>query len=425
MLGSITATSALTVYIPPAIYAAGSSIEGEVAIDFRQLREENIEEVQVRLRGSSHTAIHRGETTLNETVRLVHETTSLWTRGSAYPAPGSDTLRVPFAFALPESLPPSFHCSGFMRGKSAHVRYSLAAVGVRKGALNLNKRHRVPLAVLLRDEAGAALKAAHATHGWKRFAKEDSIRRGLWGEYSKVHVELSLPDIPVLPLFSDIPYAITVTTTTPPQPRRSPEADPAGSKPLFPPVPQSADELEFALHRTVRLRAKYMRASESGDVALFIGKKRVLGSAPVETELPEKEWTTLREAERALVDDGGEKKSEKGKGSPDVIEAEKGEGEGKGSWVQRATFRSVFRLNCPPAFAVHNIECSYDLVVRVPFPGIGNSLKLEVPVNVTSGIDKPFAKELATDSDSAPPPLDLPPAYWDTNSRDWDVDEKD
>ncbi len=55
MLGGITATSALTICIPPAIYAAGSSIEGEVAIDFRQLREENIEEVQVRLRGSSHT----------------------------------------------------------------------------------------------------------------------------------------------------------------------------------------------------------------------------------------------------------------------------------------------------------------------------------------------------------------------------------
>ena len=55
MLGGITSTSALTVYIPPAIYAAGNSIEGEVAIDFRQLREENIEEVQVRLRGASHT----------------------------------------------------------------------------------------------------------------------------------------------------------------------------------------------------------------------------------------------------------------------------------------------------------------------------------------------------------------------------------
>ena len=29
-----------------------------------------------------------------------------------------------------------------------------------------------------------------------------------------------------------------------------------------------------------------------------------------------------------------------------------------GVWVQRATFRSAFRLNCPPSFAVHDIECA-------------------------------------------------------------------
>ena len=44
----------------------------------------------------------------------------------------------------------------------------------------------------------------------------------------------------------------------------------------------------------------------------------------------------------------------------------------------------------------------------MPFPGIGNDLKLEVPVKVTSGIDKPLAKD-DPGSDSAPPPLDLPP----------------
>ena len=49
------ATSALTVYIPPAIYAAGSTIAGEVELDFRQLRDDNIDEVHVRLRGASKT----------------------------------------------------------------------------------------------------------------------------------------------------------------------------------------------------------------------------------------------------------------------------------------------------------------------------------------------------------------------------------
>ena len=129
----------------------------------------------------------------------MREDTSLWTPGSAYPPPGSDTLRVPFTFKLPESLPPSFHYGGFTRGQSGNIRYSLTAVGVRKGALNLNKRHRIPLAVLPRDETGAALKAEHATHGWKSFTKEDSIRRGLWGDYSKVHVEVSVLTVTLFP----------------------------------------------------------------------------------------------------------------------------------------------------------------------------------------------------------------------------------
>ena len=56
----------------------------------------------------------------------------------------------------------------------------------------------------------------------------------------------------------------------------------------------------------------------------------------------------------------------------------------------------------------------YQLVVKVPFPGIGNDLKLEVPVHVTSGIDKPVPREPSpADSDGAdrpPPALDLPPS---------------
>ena len=44
-------TSAITLYIPPvAVYTVGSTISGEVEIDFRQLQEEQIEEVTVRLR---------------------------------------------------------------------------------------------------------------------------------------------------------------------------------------------------------------------------------------------------------------------------------------------------------------------------------------------------------------------------------------
>ena len=88
----------------------------------------------------------------------------------------------------------------------------------------------------------------------------------------------------------------------------------------------------------------------------------------------------------------------------------------------------------------------YQLVVKVPFPGIGNDLKLEVPVHVTSGIDKPVPREQPpADGNSADPPLpalDLPPsvlspllfsasaddltgrAYWDANDNEWGDDDK-
>ena len=46
--------------------------------------------------------------------------------------------------------------------------------------------------------------------------------------------------------------------------------------------------------------------------------------------------------------------------------------------------------------------------MKVPFPGIGNSLKLEVPVIITSGITKPLAQDPAS-AKNEPPLLDLPP----------------
>lgn len=57
MLSRLRSSSALTVYIPPAVYSAGSTIAGEVEVDFRQLQEEKIEEVHVRIRGSAKTFV--------------------------------------------------------------------------------------------------------------------------------------------------------------------------------------------------------------------------------------------------------------------------------------------------------------------------------------------------------------------------------
>ena len=49
------APTALAVYYPPAVYTPGSVMEGEVELNFRQIQEDNIDEVHVKLRGISYT----------------------------------------------------------------------------------------------------------------------------------------------------------------------------------------------------------------------------------------------------------------------------------------------------------------------------------------------------------------------------------
>ena len=69
--------------------------------------------------------LKRGEGQVSSTHPILSAQQSLWSKGSAYPPAGSDTLRYPFQFQLPESLLPSFHYRGL--GKRASVLYSVTA----------------------------------------------------------------------------------------------------------------------------------------------------------------------------------------------------------------------------------------------------------------------------------------------------------
>ncbi|PIL37725.1 hypothetical protein GSI_01419 [Ganoderma sinense ZZ0214-1] len=165
----------------------------------------------------------------------------------------------------------------------------------------------------------------------------DKIRKGLWGEYSKVHIKLALPNIQSLPLFSDIPYIINVTTTTAPL-SHGKAHEHAGEKEIFPPVPRDPHEIEFELHRLVKFSAKITPGRASEDIATFFGgKSEKRPQIQVAVDLP---------APRSVSSDGGS-----------------GEKVGTGSWVQRGTYRSAFRLNRPPTFTVDNIDDLYTLTV--------------------------------------------------------------
>ncbi|KAI0364608.1 hypothetical protein BV20DRAFT_974262 [Pilatotrama ljubarskyi] len=389
---------AISLHLPRTFFFAGCAVEGEVELDVRQLYEDDIHEVHVKLRGVAKTEITRDKDTYREAVHLVRDDASLWARGTAYPPPGSDTLRIPFRLQLPPQLPPSFHYSGV--SKLASVMYSVTAVGVRPGAFSLNRRVRQPLAIIPKEDGHgvrareqlATLAATRVEPSWRTQRQEEKMRRGLWGDYSTVEVRCSIPMIHPLPPFVPIPFVIQIKTTTTPLTRAKADAHPP-DKPIFPPAPCAYEMLDFKLRRLVFLRARSYTEKPSGDVyALTPGR-----GVTVEADIAEKEWLSL------------ESSSEKEK-SPGP----------KGVWIQHATFRGTFVLDCPPTFALDTIKCEYYLSLKVPFPGIGNDVKLTMPIMVTSGINKLGSSTLA----NAPGFLELPPAYWDASDRQWD-DHKD
>ncbi|TFK83755.1 hypothetical protein K466DRAFT_497860 [Polyporus arcularius HHB13444] len=386
-------TQSLNLSVPPRIYCAGGDVEGEVLLDFRQLQQENIQQVHVKFRGSVHTYVFPLSNYEDETI-LVRSSLDLWMPGAAYPPPGTDILRLPFRFRIPENVPPSFHYRSW--DKSACVLYELVVVGVRPGTFQFNRRLRIPRAVVPKDAFGARLRQNIGAVGWRKGERTERMRKGLWGEYSTAHVELLYPDIPALPLFTDIPFIINVTTTTAPLTRAQADALPE-NKPIFPPPPAIHSEINFRLMRITRIRATRFGAENAEDVAYFLGANTIPSKLAVETDLPPKEWVVVQSS---------------------------GGGEEKGVWVQRARFQTSVTLSVPPTFLCPTIECLYALDLKVPFPGLGNDVRIDIPVTIVSGIDAPSSR-----ISPSMPQVDAPPepqAYWDANGRDWrNLDEKD
>lgn len=197
--------------------------------------------------------------------------------------------------------------------------------------------------VLPAESIGARIREENVTHEMKVVGiKEEHIRKGLWGDYSKVQIELELPNIPVLPLFSDIPYAITITTTSAPLSKAKADAHPA-DKPVFPPLPETPHGIVFGVYWILKVHGKYHRGTMSNNGTRFLGgKEGSRNTSPVGIEAPRREWVPLDATGYS------EKGNEKEAAGPQT----------KGVWVQRATYRSTFKLNCPPSFEQPFLQCS-------------------------------------------------------------------
>ncbi|KAI0328193.1 hypothetical protein GY45DRAFT_1338282 [Cubamyces sp. BRFM 1775] len=403
---STSADPAMSIHISPYLFISGCPVQGQVELDLRQLSEDNVQQVHIKLKGSAWTVQTVDTTVYIQDVPLVSEDIVLWTKDSA---PEQGTVHLPFQFLLPPDLPPSFHDKKYKFADGGAIRYWLSAVGVRSGALHRNRRVRLPIAVVQRDIAGAGLRAKlsamaqGADCGWRVGSAEGKIRRGLWGDYATVKAELRIPDANICPLFVPIPFIIYIETTTPVLTRSKAEAQPS-DKPVFPPPPSAYNMLEFRLHR------KYKSTAQTTTGTYHKNFKFEGAAMVIDEDVPERVWVPLDS-------ESGNKKHH-------------ASSDGKGTWVQRATFKSTFRLDCAHTFHTKTITCEYKLELNVPFPGVGNDLHINMPITVTSGIDAPVLRDQLVDvgpgagDSSSQNILDLPPAYWDADSGDWG-DDKD
>ncbi|KAI0688328.1 hypothetical protein BC835DRAFT_1373087 [Cytidiella melzeri] len=323
--------------VPPAISlmfaknlrVAGEVLEGEVHLNFPVLTKSKVEEVHIKLRGSVYTKLPRrqGETEYHRTQRfgLIHDTISLWQQSSSvYPPPDSHVLRLPFHFILPHNLPPSCEFTGF--AEQGIVAYFIEVVG-RRGALHLDKRILCPISVMQSSSPGALLRAsirAGWQGPWKVREDQKEIRRGIWGDYAHVKMTLVMPDIPILPVLTNIPFTLNIVTLSKPDHKDDSPSD----KPIFPAPPLTPDALEFCLEQRVYICANGHESTSSDHLVCYVG-----GMGPslpatvykaVEVEVMDKEWL------------------------PSVSDQKKTHC--KGQWKQEVIFKSSMQYTCPPTF---------------------------------------------------------------------------
>ncbi|KAI0697066.1 hypothetical protein C8T65DRAFT_729501, partial [Cerioporus squamosus] len=364
--------SCIEVVIPPTTYCSGSCVEGEVRLNFRLLQqsETRFEKLWVTLRGRALCVCSDSDSSESETTPLVDLSRVLWTHGSQYPPPDSDVLRLFFRFQLPEDIPPSLLDDG--PGGTGAVLYSLTTVAVRPGGSTKPWKQHTPIVVVPRDDVSPLLTQSLASTAtvWRTAHKEKKVRKKLWGDYATVRIELSIPDVPVLPLFTPIPFKIDISTITATLTRRTDGHRDSAHAPIFPTPPAAASEFSVQLIRRTKVRVK-KREETLRSVRVCTPRKHD------DVVVPEKEWVPMQDTSVSTSSSSHSRSNKE-----------------TGVWVQCAQFTSRLVLNVSPTFSVGDrLEWEYRLKIKVPFSGVGNDVELEMPVTIVSGISKPVPRK--------------------------------
>ncbi|KAJ7287051.1 hypothetical protein C8J57DRAFT_1282667 [Mycena rebaudengoi] len=407
----------ISLHFQDLVRVAGEIIQGRVDLNVALAQMDGIKHLRLKFRGSIHTTTtesessDRSDTIYRQTVSLFRVDKPLWDSGTALPASGSHVLAFPFEFQLPEDLPPSFHCSVVRLGHTAAISYSLEVVGDRTGLFHRNRRVRRLISVVPAASEQQLLAKESLRQGfrgtWKLAGVDKRMRKGIWADYSYAQVELLMPDLPSFPIATDIPFSFHVITHTKPMRRSERPMDKYGA-PLFPAPPALSSDVKLTLLRKTNIRAQTHDGfgNEVFELRGSLGDATCVGAVRAVTDAAE--WL------------------------PDPNHKDD---KSRGIWKRAVHFESAVALHFAPTFAAETVDWEYKLRFEVPFPGIGNNIKLEVPVRLDPGSACPPPPIGAAGSSRStyadvlpagpPPPMeDLPPSYWAGVDNDWDDEKK-
>ncbi|EIN06605.1 hypothetical protein PUNSTDRAFT_145158 [Punctularia strigosozonata HHB-11173 SS5] len=425
----------LTVYLVDRsgrdVRVSGEVIEGYVEIHVPQALKQRIDTVEVDVTGYVESKISRQhhpnvDTLYQSKVPIFSKRTCLWTAASsASPAP-SGYLRFIVRSQLPTDLPPSY--KGGRSGHNTAVIYGIEVFGLRSGKARPRCQARVPFAVHPQGTPEVIDASRTLGEGWKmgwitrKFEK--AVRQGLWGDYSHVQAEISLPDIPALPTTTNIPFRLKVVTRT--KPIKDNGADEMTSKVqtgLFPPPPTDPSAITLRLEQHVKFTAGTVREETDSFTRTTIPHLAGFGISPSST--PGSTKISVSEPQWMPTDNTTD---------------------GKLVCVRTVTFDATMAFNCTPTFKAGGTSCKYYVHICVPVPGLKNDLKCYVPVEISSRAHCPLPppappaqlqvsvlpayssldlQQSAPDYDEITN-LDLPPSYWDNECHYSDEkDEKD
>lgn len=166
-------------------------------------------------------------------------------------------------------------------------------------------------------------------------------------------------------------------------------------KDLFPYAPRNPSEIDFELRRFVDMQTAYQPSNPEEPIVDIISKAHA-PVPPVDVEVGDYAW----------IQD--ERKKDRGR------------------WMHEVTFHSAMNLRFTPTFRTEEIKikvrpllptvskltkavCScalqYTLILRYAFPGLGNVVWIELPINIGSGLESSVPTESCP---SSPRMVDLP-----------------